>query len=276
MNSLRYTLMSGAGNTFVVLDRRELPSDATPAELAVPLCERFDVDGLIAVEPALAPLDFRMLYFNRDGSTGMMCGNGGRCAVAFARSGGLVADPNRILFENAGVDYTARLTELGVSVAFPPPRRIELGLNLVLPGRSVTAHFVDVGTPHVIVEAGEFGLDARSLGSLDIDQWGAALRGHERFSPEGANANFIALDGEHVLLRTFERGVEGETGACGTGAIASALVTHLLHDLPSPITLIPTSGRSLRVHFTREGESFRGIELEGDAEVEERVMNDEL
>ena len=79
-----------------------------------------------------------------------------------------------------------------------------------------------------------------------------------------------------MLLRTFERGVEGETGACGTGAIASALVTHLLHDLPSPITLIPTSGRSLRVHFTREGESFRGIELEGDAEVEERVMNDEL
>jgi len=267
MNSLRYTLMSGAGNTFVVLDRRTLPNETAPAELVVPLCTRFDVDGLITVDPAEAPLDFRMLYFNRDGTTGMMCGNGGRCAVAFAEAHGMVRNPERIAFENAGVDYSARLSGLGVSVAFPPPRRVELDIALPLLHRTVTAHFVDVGTPHAIVEAGELGLDAASLHQLDIDHWGAALRSHERFGLEGANANFMVLDGNTVRLRTFERGVEGETGACGTGAIASALVAHLLHDLPSPVTLIPTSGRPLRIHFHRDGESFTGIELEGDAEI---------
>jgi len=273
MTRLYYTKMSGAGNTFIMLDGRTLPDELDLAAQAPVLCddaqEHGGADGLIAVLPWDAG-DFMMRYYNRDGSTGMMCGNGGRCAVRYADELGFVADSSSITFVNAGVVYHAERTGIGVKVSFPDPRAFRLGLELELAGQSRACHFADVGTPHAIVFIDE--LDDASLrhaAQVDVEGWGSALRHHPAFAPEGANANFVEVlpDGSGILLRTFERGVEGETGACGTGAVSSAIVAAMRRELAPPIAVITSSGSMLRVDFRMEDGRVTDVSLEGDAEI---------
>lgn len=273
METFNYTKMSGAGNTFIMLDGRELPAGTDLASLVPALCdERHQhggADGLIAVE-AWESGDFEMRYFNRDGSTGMMCGNGGRCAVRFAYDLGLVADPSAITFTNAGVPYTAMLTDRGVKVSFPDPRLFRLRFPLPLFGSPRICSYADVGTPHAILfidDAAEPGLE--HIAGLDLNRWGSELRNHAEFAPGGANANFVEIlpDGSGILLRTYERGVEAETGACGTGAISSAMVASTLYGLKPPIAVTTSSGGVLHVDFRRDGDRITDVSLEGDAAV---------
>jgi diaminopimelate epimerase len=272
METLNYTKMSGAGNTFIMLDGRELPADIDLGALAPVFCdealEHGGADGLIAVGPWDGG-DFEMRYYNRDGSTGMMCGNGGRCAVRFACDLGLVADPSAITFVNAGVSYTALLTDRGVKVSFPDPRGFRLRFPLQLLGAFRTCSYADVGTPHAILfidDAGEEQL--RHISQLDLNIWGSRLRNHTEFAPGGANANFVEIlqDRSGILLRTYERGMEGETGACGTGAISSAIVASTLRGLEPPVSVTTSSRGTLWVDFRREGERITDVSLEGDAE----------
>lgn len=273
MELLNYTKMSGAGNTFIMLDGRELPADVNLAALAPVLCadeqEHGGADGLIAVYPWEAG-DFEMRYYNRDGSTGMMCGNGGRCAVQYASDLGLVADGSSITFTNAGILYHAMLTSRGVKVFFPDPLSFRLGLRIDLLGESRLCHYADVGTPHAIIFIDELEDPAlEHVSQLDLNLWGNTLRHHAVFAPEGANANFVEVkpDGSGILLRTYERGVEAETGACGTGAISSAIVAGRLRGLTPPLAVTTSSGRTLWIDFREEGDRVTGVSLEGDAEV---------
>lgn len=273
MEALNYTKMSGAGNTFIMLDGRELAGDADLAALAPVLCadsqEHGGADGLIAVYP-WDQGDFRMRYYNRDGSSGMMCGNGGRCAVQYASDLGLVADTSSITFTNAGVTYHAMLTPRGVKVLFPDPLGFRLNFHLDLLGESRLCHYADVGTPHAIMFIDELGDPSlEHVAQLDLNLWGHNLRHHAAFAPGGANANFVEVkpDGSGILLRTYERGVEAETGACGTGAISSAVVAAMLRGLTSPLAVTTSSGRTLWVDFRMEQEHVTGVSLEGDAEV---------
>lgn len=275
--------MSGAGNTFIVADSRQLPPDADLGLLAPLICSEEQghggADGFMAIAPAnnpSSPLDFTMLYFNRDGSTGMMCGNGGRCAVRFAADHGFVQNPDSITFSNAGVNYQARLTERGVLVRFPSPRLIRLRQSLTLFGARWPYHFVDVGTPHAILFLEDISDEEPThLSELDVARWGEAVRHHEAFRPGGANANFVQATGDRsgILLRTFERGVEAETGACGTGAIASAIVAAGRYGLAESVAVTTTSGATLYVGFTVEEDSIQNVFLEGDATV---MMTGEL
>jgi diaminopimelate epimerase len=274
--------MSGAGNTFIVVDGRELPAEVDLAALAGRLAndtaEHGGTDGFIALYPWSGG-DFEMRYYNRDGSTGMMCGNGGRCAVRFAIDHGLVRDTNAILFTNAGITYRASLTGRGVKVSFPEPKEFRYGIELNLLGASRVCNYADVGTPHAILfidDARELALE--HIAQLDIDRWGAELRNHSLFAPGGANANFVEVvpDRSGILLRTFERGVEGETGACGTGAISSAIIAASLRGLEPPVAVTTSSGRTLWVDFERDGDRVTNVSLEGDAEViRQGIMNDE-
>ncbi|MBS1912374.1 MAG: diaminopimelate epimerase [Bacteroidetes bacterium] len=273
MIRIHYTKMSGAGNTFIMADGRALPADLDLAAITSAICseahEHGGADGFMAIYPWSGG-DFEMRYFNRDGSTGMMCGNGGRCAVRFAHSLGLVADPEAITFTNAGVRYTAALTDLGCRVDFPPPRGFRLGFTIDLLDARVVCNYADVGTPHAVLFIPQEGMTGvRHIADLDIAVWGHALRFHPQFGREGANANFVELrpDGAGILLRTFERGVEGETGACGTGAVSSAIIASLLHGLRPPVSVTVTSGATLRVGFRIDGDSVTGVSLEGGAEV---------
>lgn len=268
--------MSGAGNTFIVIDSRELPAGTDPQAMAPAWCStdlpHGGADGLIVVSGPVEPdADFNMLYYNRDGSSGMMCGNGSRCAVQFAaahnhtgKSGG------QIQFTNAGVRYQAVLTDRGVRVYFPPPRRFKLRFKLNLMGDMRTCHYADVGTPHAVLFVDELG-DPRlkHVRQLDVDMWGAAVRNHPDFAPQGANANFAEVlpDNAGVLLRTFERGVEGETGACGTGAISAGILANVLRGVPAPVHITVTSGAELIVDFRVQKDGHvADVSLEGDAE----------
>jgi len=274
---LPYTKMSGAGNMFIVIEGRCLPEGTDPGPLAPSLCdaghEHGGADGLIVID-ATDGADFAMRYYNRDGSTGMMCGNGGRCAVGFAAEHGYVRDPSSVTFTNAGVGYRGAITDRGAKVWFPDPRAFALGLEVELEGSMRRCHFADVGTPHAIMFVDEAGDDRiEHVGDVDLPRWGASLRHQARFAPDGANANFVEVRGNDVLLRTFERGVEAETGACGTGAISSALVAAMLRGLTPPIDVTTTSGEVLRVDFRLEGDHATDVSLEGSAEV---VMTGEI
>jgi len=266
-----YEKMSGAGNTFIMFDGRDLPDDIDLGELAPTICDgardHGGADGLIAVYPWVEG-DFEMRYYNRDGSTGMMCGNGGRCAVRFAADHGYVGDPDAISFINAGVPYRAALTERGVRVEFPDPRRFKLNFKLSFLGDMRTCHYADVGTPHAVMLVDEMGIvDLTHVSQLDIDVWGKTLRHHPDFAPGGANANFVEVlpESSGIRLRTFERGVEAETGACGTGAISSAIITSALRGMEPPIMVITTSGATLWVDFRIASGHVTDVSLEGDA-----------
>lgn len=272
MASVRYTKMSGAGNTFIVVDGGSLPPAIDLSHLAQSICaETLDhggADGFIAVAPWDGG-DFEMKYFNRDGSSGMMCGNGGRCAVRFAVDAGHVADPSAIRFVAAGVVYGAELTDRGVRLHFPEPRAFRLGLSVDLFDVERVCHFGDVGTPHAVIfvdDMNEAGIGV--VADIPIDRWGAALRNHALFAPGGANANFveIAPEGEGIRLRTFERGVEGETGACGTGAISAGIIASLARGVAPPVAVVTSSGDTLTVDFSIEEGSVKNVTLEGNAE----------
>jgi diaminopimelate epimerase len=271
MASLNYSKMSGAGNTFIVVDGRELPHGIDLSALARAICSdalpHGGADGFIAVAPWESG-DFEMKYYNRDGSSGMMCGNGGRCAVRFAADAGYVADPDAIGFVAAGVVYRAAITDRGVKLFFPEPRAFRIGLTVDLLGAERPCHYGDVGTPHAVMFIDEMETGS-GLDDLPIDLWGAQLRNHQDFAPGGANANFVEVmeEGKGIRLRTFERGVEAETGACGTGAISSGIIAALARGVAPPVTVVTTSGATLIVDFTVTDGRIGNVSLEGDAGV---------
>lgn len=274
MDSFEYTTMSGAGNRFVVLDGRHLPFDVDLVALSRDLCSaehpHGGVDGLIAVYPG-EDVDFEMRYYNRDGSTGMMCGNGGRCALRFAIDHEMVVDSSDVRFVNAGVEYGGKTTDQGYRIFFPDPRSFKLRFKISLMGDMRTCHYADVGTPHAVLFVDDMGDPRlRHVAQLDLNIWGPPVRHYPDFGPEGVNANFVEVpgDGAGILLRTFERGVEAETGACGTGAIASAIIASTLRGLAPPVAVTVTSGRTLLVDFRVVDRRVVDVSLEGDAEVE--------
>ena len=263
--TLHFYKMTGAGNDFVMVDNRDLSlSAALTRETIAALCDRrFGIggDGLIAVEPTqLAGADVRMRYYNSDGGEAEMCGNGARCFTAFVHfltQGEL----SSIRFETlAGIVHGHMNADGMVTVQLTTPK--DMKLSALPPSDVVPAevHFINTGVPHAVAY-----LD--SVDDIDIRKMGAFLRYHEAFAPAGTNANFACvLAPQHLKLRTYERGVEDETLACGTGMTATALLHAALTGAPSPISLDVAGGVTLSVAFTREGESgFRDVTLTGPA-----------
>nr|BCX01226.1 MAG: diaminopimelate epimerase [Bacteroidota bacterium] len=213
--------MSGAGNDFVVLDNRSLAlPPETHARWARRLCERrsgIGADGLLLLE-ADSEYAFRMRYYNADGSRGRMCGNGARCLAYFAWEHGIPDDP--VWFRtDVGPFCARRAGPRRVRLDWPEPQRWHTGLEL----DGWPAVWIDTGTEHLVVGP------LADLDALDVPRIGARLRAHEALGPEGANVNFVTPIGEDSLrVRTYERGVEAETLACGTGAVAAACVAYQL------------------------------------------------
>ncbi len=268
---VHYKKLSGAGNDFIVVDDRAgtLPK---PYEAFVPrICDRATpwggADGFIAITAA-PDAQFAMHYFNADGSTGAMCGNGGRCAARFAVLGGIARGPH-LEFTVLGTRYTAEVGPDHITLSLPPPRAIELNRRMSLFDRDIRFHFVDVETPHAVIFLDDLdGLRPASLDDLDIDTLGPPVRNHPTLLPEGANANFAEVRGvDFVALRTFERGVEGETLACGTGSVSTAIVAHLVRGVRTPVRIQTKSGEILTVGFTAHNGAIGDPTLEGSAVV---------
>ncbi|MDI6852816.1 MAG: diaminopimelate epimerase [Deltaproteobacteria bacterium] len=252
--------MHGGGNDFVLIDHRErfIPVPDQP-RLAQRLCAcktGVGADGLILIEHSdKADLGWR--FYNADGSQAEMCGNGARCAARFAVLNGL-AQPRLSLETLAGVihaevqDRVARVLMTGVG---------EFRLHLDIPVKDLTlhGHFMKVGVPHTVVPV-------KNLEEVPVVEWGRAVRFHPMFQPAGTNCNFAAVTGPHALaLRTYERGVEDETLACGTGAVAAALISARLGKVTSPVLVHTRGGEVLTVSFQAQGEAISEVFLEGEA-----------
>ncbi len=260
MPTLHFTKMNGAGNDFVMLDNRDLRHALDKTAIAR-LCDRHrgvGADGVIAVEPAQNGADFRMRYYNADGGEAEMCGNGARC---FARFASRVAGKNgAITFETMAGVIGARLLGDEVQLAMSAPHSLAMGAELIAADEKLTVHFLNTGVPHAIVFV-------EDLEKTNIVRLGAALRNHAHFAPKGTNANFVGeLSGGSISIRTYERGVENETLACGTGVTAAALIFARLTGAASPVRVRVRGGDTLQVGFENAGDGWINVTLTGPAD----------
>jgi len=257
---LRFTKMNGAGNDFVLLDNRAGDLHLTREQIAR-LCDRhrgIGADGVLLLERATNGADFRMRYYNADGGEAEMCGNGARC---FARFADRTAGPlEELSFETPAGVIGAKLEGELVRLEMSEPKDLRLDLKIALNERRIVGHYLDSGVPHVVVPV-------EKIETVDVHSLGAQIRHHPMFMPRGANANFIEQRGPHAIaIRTYERGVEAETLACGTGVVASALVFAATAKLDGPIDVQVRGGDTLQVDFARENERFTNVTLTGPAD----------
>ncbi len=254
--------MSGTGNDFVIIDNRLLgilPEEQP--ELARKICRRmFSVgaDGLIFIEDSTIA-DFAWNFYNADGSVAEMCGNGSRCAARFAFRHKIAG--RKMQFETLAGIVVAEVgeEEAVVRVKLPPPRDFRLGLSLLIGEKERSVGYVDTGVPHAVIFVEE--------DDVPVETWGRMVRFHQLFEPRGANANFVrVLPDGRIKVRTYERGVEAETMACGTGAVASALFAAMQKGLPSPIEVITSGGEMLTILFDLfDGPVAENVFLQGPA-----------
>ncbi len=258
---IAFEKMSGTGNDFVIIDNRSAgipPADQ--AELARKICRRmFSVgaDGLILIEDS-TKADFGWNFYNADGSVAEMCGNGSRCAARFAYRHKIVTSKKMTIETLAGVVEAEICEEEDiVRVKMTQPFDFRLDISLELGEEERLVAYVNTGVPHAVIFVQE--------DDVPVKTWGRKVRFHELFEPKGANANFVKLlpDGK-LMVRTYERGVEGETMACGTGAVASALLASILKGVESPVDVVTSGGAELKIYFDlHDGPVAENIFLQG-------------
>lgn len=289
---MHYSIYSGAGNDFVMIDNRDnFVQFDNQKEFTRKICnEQFkDIDGVIFLEKPLSnDASIRMNYYNRDGSYGAMCGNGARCISQFAVDKGILHSNE---FNLEAVDKIYKTEMLGnylVRISFPPPQEYKLDLHLKVhlgaheekdPQFSILkVHWMQVGSEHFVIfindEENKTALGIDSLDEVKVDQWGSRLRHHIGFDPPGANVNFAVVNGKEVKVRTYERGVERETLACGTGIISTALISNLIYKVHPPVKVLSQSGERLIVNFRNDEGKISNLSLEGSAKkIDEGELN---
>jgi diaminopimelate epimerase len=261
-----FTKMTGAGNDFVVIDNRTKRIEAA-SKVARLLCDRrwgIGADGLLLLEKSRRAC-YRMMYYNADGSYGGMCGNGGRCIAWFAFANRIAGRTHE--FEALNHVYAAKILKNEVVLTMKDPRKVKIGEEIPLGSGKLMINSIDTGSPHVVVPVDNLPEVVR-LDDVDVLGMGRKLRFDLHFSPSGTNVNFIERAGRNsIRIRTYERGVEAETLACGTGSIASAIVAARLWNLKSPIGVIPKSNMPLRIAFNEKDGAINQVQLTGPASV---------
>jgi len=258
---VEFTKMNGAGNDFVLLDGRARQWKLESGQIAR-ICDRHagvGADGLIVLRPGAAGrADWAWDFYNSDGGNAEMCGNGARCFARFVQR--LTGAARDITFETRAGIITASFQGERVTVSLTPPRDLRLNQTVSLRGGKITLHSVDTGVPHAVVYVPD--ADRAMVQTL-----GAEIRGHAHFAPRGTNVNFVQLGGAGAIrVRTYERGVEGETLACGTGVTAAALISAELHQFTSPVRVRVQGGDWLEVGFEKKDGQFANVRLTGPAD----------
>jgi len=258
---LTFSKMAGGGNDFVVIDNRT-GRITQPAALARKICTRalsVGADGLILVEGS-ARATFRMRYWNSDGSPGEFCGNGTRCAARFAFLN-VIAGRRMTIETDSGI-VSAEIGEGGgVTISMPSPQSFRPVRPLAVGSQIIHGSSIRVGVPHYVVFLRD------DLWSHNIVPLGRAIRTHRELEPDGgANVNFVTVRGEHAIeVRTYERGVENETLACGSGIVSSAVVAAQFGKVTSPVSVLTRSGITLEVEFVLRDGYAEEVRLRGDA-----------
>ena len=253
-----FSKLNGSGNDFLLIDNRggilrgvDLP------DFVGKVCDRsrsIGADGVIFIEKSRRA-DFRWRFFNADGSRAEMCGNGGRCAARFAFERNI--GRGRLAFETDAGIIRAEVKGRTVKLQMTPPRGLELSKSLTLRGRKITYSFLDTGVPHAV-------LFVSDLSKIDLAGTGRGIRTHRAFAPRGTNVDFVRIRRGAVEIRTYERGVEGETLACGTGAVAAGILSAAHGYVRPPVAVHTRGGEVLTVHFDPVKDGFGEVCLEGD------------
>lgn len=256
--------MSGSGNDFILVDnRKKLVEDRDISTWVFQVCRRrqaVGADGLILIEPS-EKADFKWRFFNSDGGQVEMCGNGGRCAARLAHWLG-IADA-ALTFETLAGVIRAEVKGRRVKLEMPQPSGMRTDYGIDVDGKQLLVSSIVVGVPHVVTWV-------EDIEQAPVFPVGRAVRYHEKYAPAGTNVNFVQCrDDGTLLIRTYERGVEDETLACGTGSVASALLASVIlkEKVNSPATLLTRGKELLNVHFERDTEAFSNVFLEGDTKM---------
>jgi len=245
--------MVASGNDFIVIDQKL--SGSIPV-LARSLCDRkfgIGADGLLLLNK-LRNTDLRMRIFNADGSEAEMCGNGARCAALFGGK-----SKGRILTQTGVINTEVRSGR--VKIRLTEPKGIKLDIPLKVNGRLIKVNFINTGVPHAVVFV-------NGIENIDVANIGRSIRFHTKFAPAGTNVDFAQVKGNDLIaIRTYERGVEDETLACGTGSVAAGLVFALKSGLGRMVKVGTRGGEELKVYFKKENKNFRDVWLEGSAKI---------
>jgi diaminopimelate epimerase len=261
MTQTRFAKMTGAANDFIVLDNREGVWDAITPEWIQKVCtRRFSVgaDGLMLFSKSQTS-DFSMRYFNADGSEAGMCGNGGRCIARFGVLLGALPAGREVSFQTPSGQYRALVEGENVLLDLIPPAWFKTDLRLKLKNGERVMDFTEVGVPHAV-------LFTDQIDREDVLGVGREIRQHAQFQPKGTNVNFCqVVDHHRVRVRTYERGVEDETLACGTGAAAAVLIAARRQRVQSPVQVVTKSNVELEMRFVPQGDGFSRVQQKGEA-----------
>lgn len=265
MDKIPFMKMNGCGNDFIVVDnRQDIMKGYILPEFIRRVCARrvsVGADGFMMIEES-DKADFKMRYFNADGSEGEMCGNGARCISRFAYIQG--AAKSEMTFETMAGIYEAEIVGKNVRLKFPPVRMSDIHLHLAhkFEGETLDYHYALVGVPHVVIYRDDVDImDYKELFTL-----GRKIRYADIF-PAGTNVNFLKIvDENNIIVRTYERGVEDETFACGTGSTASAIISCLLDKTKAPVNMHTRAG-VLKILFNIKDAVIDDLYMEGNAKV---------
>ena len=262
MKKIEFYKMSGSGNDFIIIDNRSnIVDESDLSNFIVNVCRRkmsVGADGVILVENT-DNADFKWRFFNSDGSVAEMCGNGARCVARFAYLNNIAG--SNMSFETLAGLVKAEVIEERVKVKMTDPFDLETDVAIEFKNGLTSIYSINTGVPHVVMVK-------NSIDDIDIVKIGRKIRYHDRFLPAGTNVNFVChIKDNTIAIRTYERGVEDETLACGTGAAASAIVMAHKMKLDSPLSVLTRSGEYLNIFFKEKEGQYYDIYLEGDARI---------
>ncbi len=282
MKRFSFTKMSGAGNDFILFDKKINPDIELATQNIAKMCERrtgIGADGVLLISD-LKNFAFEMKYFNADGSTGSLCANGARCAIKYGSESGRISN-NKISFLANGVEYSGQLLDNGLVKFFlDRPKKMKQNFKIKAGNQLIPASFVDTGSPHIVIKYNDVlrnPADPNSyyndLDAFPVYELGREIRYHKDFAPDGTNVNFIRIHDGEIDIRTYERGVENETLSCGTGTVAAALLIFVKENFDPPIKVHQKSGDILMVDFKIKDQKVQELSLTGPAKI---IFNGEI
>jgi diaminopimelate epimerase len=276
MEKIYFTKMSGAGNDFIIIDGSKYPDFILNPDIISKLCDRrngIGADGIITMSD-FNDYDFKMDYYNADGSSKTLCGNGARCAIKYAQFTNRLKN-GKASFVSDHETYSGEILD-GEKVKFNlnKPETIKSDLTININGQNLNYYFADTGSPHVVIKIEDILKDPSdknsfytNINTIPVVEIGKKIRYHNNFMPGGTNVNFIKIVSNKLEIRTYERGVEDETLACGTGAVASAIIAYLYNELRPPVILLTKGGDELLVDFKFENNNIKNLSLSGPAKI---------
>jgi len=267
MRKINFTKMVASGNDFVVIESSPRSPVSSPQSLAKEICDRkfgIGADGLLVLGKSKVA-DVRMRIFNADGSEAQMCGNGARCVALYTSHKVTRSQCHKVKIETKAGIIGAEINRDKVMIKLTDPKHIKLGIPIKINNRILRVNFINTGVPHVVVFV-------EGLEKIDVFNLGRQIRYHQRFKPAGTNVNFIEImDNTSFKIRTYERGVEDETLACGTGSVASAIIVAGALGYQGTgaqnFSVHTQSGEILKVYFNSNHNSISDVWLEGKARI---------